>query len=126
MKDKLCLVAAIVGGLLFVLSLLWGFVFPAERAWTQEKSSRMSALSSRAHTLHVKVKLGERNPAAFGDEEPGQVRKEYKDVTEELASLKQDFQSAQRAPKTMAGVLRWSGLIVGIAGLLGLQFLKSG
>lgn len=119
------MIAAILGGVVLFVGLLWGWLFPAERAWTIEKADRMSELSHEAHLLHMKVKRGERDPRAFGDEEPGAVQKEYRDVTEELAALKQEFESAQSSPKTIGNTLRIGGMVVLLTGLVGLKMAES-
>ena len=112
--------AAIVGGLMFVLSLLWGFMFPPGSGWTQEKASRMSELSKRAHVLHMKVKMNEKNPGRAG-EDAGAVAQEYREVTAELKSLKEELESKKKSPQLVTKVLRFAGLIVGVLGLVGLR-----
>ncbi len=120
MKSKLCIVAAGLGLALVVLSLMWGMLFPPEDIWTVDKSRRMSELTERAHLLHIKVKKAQRQPLTAS---AGQDAEEYRKVTEELAALKLELESAKSRPETMTLGLRWGGLLLTALGLVGFRLI---
>lgn len=119
MKRTIPLVTAGIGVLALVLSALWPVLFPPERSWTEDKSQQMADLSSRAHLLHVKVKMAR---PERGSDKPGyseKTQQEYEEVTSRLESLKEELETAKEKPQTVATILKWSGLVmagVGVAG----------
>ena len=123
MKSNIALGVTILGGLLLVLSFAWGFIFSAEQAWTPEKSDMVRQLSSEVQSLHMKVKLGERNPEAYGGRDPVELNQEYEQAKAKLATLKAEFEQVTQAPRSTASLLRWTGLVGLIIGLVALRTL---
>ncbi len=123
MTSKLLIVAAALGLVLVVMSLLWGVFFPPEDTWTVDKSHRMSELTERAHLLHIKVKKAERKPLTA---DSGRDAEEYRAVTTEFATLKSELESAKSRPETVTLGLRWGGLLLTAIGLLGLRLQGGG
>jgi uncharacterized coiled-coil DUF342 family protein len=90
-------------------------MFPASSSWPQEKNERMSELSRKAHNLGGEVDVARRRPSMHG-RNPAELEAEYKQVTEELTQLREEFQGKQSRPKTMSSIMRWSGVAFIIAG----------
>ena len=126
MKRTLPLAVAAIGGILFVTSFLWGFIFPAANVWTAEKSQEMKQLSANVRSLTMKVKAGESNPANYGEEELQQVKQEFELAKEKLEAMQAEFKTVSESPDKMANMLRWIGMMTAIAGLLGFRALNSG
>ncbi len=125
MKRNLPLVIAAIGGILFVTSFLWGFIFPASNVWTAEKSQEMKQLSANVRSLTMKVKAGESDPAGYGEEELQQVKQEFDLAKEKLEAMQTEFNSVSESPDKMANMLRWIGMVAAIAGLVGFRTLNS-
>ena len=121
MKTKISTAVAAIGVFLFALSFVWGFLFPAEKLWTPEKSQMVSKLSAKVHKIGFKVKRGERDPSVFGDEAPEQVRQEFELSKEKLESLQAEFKQASESPQTIANTMRWIGMLTAVLGLVALR-----
>ena len=121
MKTKIFIAITGIGVFLFLLSFVWGFIFPAEKVWTPEKSQMVSELSKKVHMMHMKVKLGDRDPSAFGDEDPETVRQEFEQSKAKLESLQADFKKVSNSPEKIANTLRWVGMLSAIVGLVAIR-----
>jgi hypothetical protein len=114
---SLSVVAVALGLLFLVVSVLWGVLFPPASSWTVEKNDRMSELSLKGHALSGELDAARRRPSMHG-KSADQIEAEYKQVSEELKQLREDFESKRDSPKTMAKYLRWSGIAFVIAGAI--------
>lgn len=114
----LSVVAVGLGILFLIVSLVWGLLFPASRSWTVEKNTRMSELSEKGHVLGGQIDAAKRRPNMHGGRNAADLEVEYKQVTEELAQLREEFESKRDSPKTMATYLRWSGVAFVVAGAI--------
>jgi hypothetical protein len=97
---------------------VWGVLFPASRSWTVEKNARMSELSEKGHILGGQLDVAKRRPNMHGGRSAAELEAEYKQVTEELTQLREEFESKRDTPKTMASYLRWSGIAFVVAGAI--------
>ncbi len=91
-------------------SLLWAILFPASRSWTVEKNNRMSDLSVKAHKLGGELDAAQRRPSMHG-RAPSVIEAEYKQASDELTQLREEFESKRDGPKNSARMLQWAGII---------------
>jgi hypothetical protein len=105
---SLPVIAIVLGILLLVGSVTWALLFPASRSWTTDKNERMSELSIKGHQLGGELDAAQRRPSMHG-RSVAEIEAEYKQVTDELAQLRGEFESKRDRPKTMAAILRWTG-----------------
>ncbi len=75
----------------------------------------MSELSLQAHKLGGELDTAQRRPSMHG-RSASVIEAEYKKVTDELTQLREEFESKRDRPKTMASILRWSGIAFIVAG----------
>jgi hypothetical protein len=111
-------IAVCLGVLFLLISLVWGVLFPASRSWTVEKNARMSELSEKGHILGGQLDAAKRRPNMHGGRSAAELEAEYKQVTDELTQLREEFESKRDTPKTMASYLRWSGIAFVVAGAI--------
>ena len=103
-------IAVGLGVALLAASLVWAFLFPASRSWTEEKSQRMSDLGSKAHLLGAQLDAAQRRPKMHGGRSAAELEAEYTQVKAELAELRQEFEGKRDAPKSAARFLQWAGI----------------
>jgi hypothetical protein len=121
----LSVIAIAVGMACLLGSLLWAILFPASRSWTEDKNTRMTDLGVQAHKLGGELDAAKRRPSMHG-RKPADIEAEYTKVKEELTQLREEFQGKRDGPKTMASILRWSGIAFIVAGALVVMATRSG
>ena len=123
---SLPVIAVGVGAALLAASLVWGMLFPASRSWTDEKSERMSDLGTQAHKLGGQLEAARGRPTMHGGRNAAEVEAEYKQVTAELAELREEFEGKRDGPQTTASYFRWTGVICVALGAVVMMATRSG
>jgi hypothetical protein len=118
MKSSLSAVAVVLGLLLLIASFAWGVLFPANRAWTEEKSARMADIGGEAGKLKAAIKLAQARPSMHAGQNPAEMQAKYEKLSAEYKSLHDEFTGAVDTPKTASKILRWSGIAFVIAGAI--------
>jgi hypothetical protein len=118
MKSFLPTAAVGLGIFLLLVSFVWGFLFPASRGWTEEKSIHMRELSGKAHVLGGQLQAAKTTPNMYGGRSAADLEQEFQQVTAELKELGNEAEGKINAPKTAAQILRWSGAAFIVAGAL--------
>jgi hypothetical protein len=106
-----------IGILLLILSGLWTSMFSGTSIWTPEKAARSGKVKDRLYTLAFTLNSPKPNMQAGQD--LGAMKAEYEDLKKENDSLNADFKSATESPKTVASMLKWSGISIAAVGLIG-------
>ena len=91
-------------------SVLWKVWFPPTRIWTEEKSQQLSELGSETNRLKFALIQSRQSPSMHRGRNPAEVQSEYDKVRAKYDQLYQEFSGARDNPKTMAKILRWSGI----------------
>lgn len=109
--------AALVGLLLLVLSTFWVSIYPS--SWTPEKAKHLATATDRLHNLSFTVSAppGSEPPRRHASRE--EAKKEYDRVKETAIKLQAEFESAYQAPRTMASIMKWSGIALLAVGAVG-------
>jgi hypothetical protein len=107
---SISLIAVVIGIVMLVGSVTWAILFPPSRSWTPDKNQRMSELSMKAHSLGGELDAAQRRPSMHA-RSVADIEAEYNQVKQELAELREDFESKRDRPKTMATILRWTGVV---------------
>lgn len=107
------------GMLLLITGGLWSSLFRGTAGWNLEKAARQSELKDRLHNLGYQVDAVAQRPGVYGSTEGGPVIEEYKRLKAEFDRLNSDLQTAQDRPKTIAGVLKWSGISLALISIVG-------
>ena len=103
------LVAVVLGLVLLIGSFTWALLFPATGSWTPDKGERMSELRIKGHTLGGELDAAQRRPSMHA-RSVAEIEAEYNQVKAEMAQLGDELESKQNRPKTMATILRWTGI----------------
>jgi hypothetical protein len=111
-------IAVGLGVALLAASLVWAFLFPASRSWTEEKSKRMDELGSKGHVLVAQLDAAQRRPKMHGGRSAAEIEAEYKQVKAELTELREEFEGKRDAPKNAARFLQWAGILLVAGGAL--------
>jgi hypothetical protein len=123
MKSALPLTAVVLGILMLLTSLLWGYLFPPSRTWTEEKSLRLSELGSETNGLKFALVESRQRVSMHAGKNPGEIKEAYDKARAEYDLLFDEFENAKEGPKVIASTLRWIGiglaLIGGVAHLAG-------
>jgi hypothetical protein len=117
-------VAVGLGLALLASSFVWGMLFPASRAWTEEKANRMSELGLKAHSLGGELDGVRRRPKMYGGRNAADVEAEYEKTTAELAVLREEFQTTRDRPAANASRLRWVGVVCVAIGALAYMAMR--
>lgn len=112
-----------VGVLLLVLGLLWTFLFPATRTWTDEKSRRMTELQNNAHKLLYLSEAAKTRPQPGGPT-PTEARAKFEEAQAELDALKAEFESIRDNPANTGTFLRWAGSAMVLIGAFGAMMFQ--
>jgi hypothetical protein len=115
---NLSAIAVGLGLVLLVASAAWGMLFPANRAWTEEKSARMAELGGQAGKLKEQLVQAGSRPKMHAGKNPAELKAEYDKVAAEYKSLHDEFTGAVETPKTASKILRWSGIAFVVAGAI--------
>ncbi len=121
MKEMLPAGAVGTGIFLLLLSGVWGFLFPATSSWTDEKAERMAGLTKEVHSLLFKSVGAKEQRGSQRGADPKAAEAEYERAKEELATLREEFESARDSPTTAANYLRWVGTALVLLGGLGVM-----
>jgi hypothetical protein len=117
MKNSISSAVLVIGVVLLLVSLLWGFLVPSGAGWTEEKAGRLAELTQQAHNLMFEVNAAKTQPASRNAKKPAaEVEAEYKKVKDELDVLTAEFQGKRDSPKTASTILRWAGIAFVVAG----------
>lgn len=116
MKSLLPLIFVGLGIFLVGLGLLWPFVYPATRAWTDEKAQRMIELQNSAHQLLFLADRARTHPKS-GGLSPQEAQANFDEAEAELDTLREEFEGIRDSPNTIGTYIRWAGIaLVLIAG----------
>ena len=107
-----------IGFLLLILSGFWASLFPGTSTWTPEKADRQSELHRRLHNLAFVVGSSQ-SPSMHRGPDIGKAKQEYDQLKKESDALDADFQTAHDRPKTIAKILKWTGISMAVLGLIG-------
>jgi hypothetical protein len=111
------IVAAFLGLVLLVLSTFWVSISPS--SWTPEKAKQWAATKDRLHNLSFTVNAppGSEPPRRHGSRD--EAKAEYDRVKETATKLQAEFESAYQSPRTMATIMKWSGVGLLAVGAVG-------
>jgi len=126
MKSLLPTTAVILGIVLLAASAAWAILFPASRAWTEEKSTRMTQLGNQATEIARQLQQAKTRPSMHSGENPAELQAKYDVIAAEYKALHEEFTSAQDGPKSAATFLKWSGIAFVVAGGLIVFATRSG
>jgi hypothetical protein len=118
MKTSLSTGAVVLGVALLAVSLLWGVLFPAKASWTEDKAKRLAELTQKAHNLMFEANAAQQKPSTQAGKNSAGVQEEYRKVSEELTTLRTEFEGKRDSPKTASTILRWSGIAFVVAGAI--------
>lgn len=104
-----------VGILLLVLSTVWGSIFAGASKWTDEKAVRSAEVKARLPYLKA-IMIGQTKASAA---EVEKAKAEFDALTKENEQLNADFTFAAETPKTVAAIMKWSGISITVLGLIG-------
>jgi hypothetical protein len=106
-----------LGFVLLILSTIWSSLFPATSTWTDEKAKRSGDIKARMAYLGGIVN----NPSARtrSAAEIEKAKTELATLTTQNEQLNSEFNSAANTPQTVSRVMKWSGIGLAIAGLIG-------
>lgn len=124
MKQAIPLAAIALGVFLIALSLLWTVLFPPSRSWTEEKSLRLTELGNEATAINLRLLEAERSRSMYSGESAAELKEQYDKVSAEYKILYDEFHSASETPKTIADVLKWSGIGVALLGAAGVYMTR--
>jgi hypothetical protein len=119
MKSTIALGITGLGLFLLVLSFVWVSMFSGQSAFTKEKSDRWSEVKNRLHNLAFIVNAPPGTIKMHSGPDIGQAKAEYDQLKIENAQLAAEFSGVYDTPRTLATVLKWSGLSLAIVGLIG-------
>lgn len=117
MKTGLAFGTIAFGFLLLLLSGLWGILFPVTSTWTQAKATRSAEVKGKIHNMSFV--LNGPTPQLHSGQDLGQMKAEYEQLKKENEQLNADFNSAADTPRTIATVLKWTGISLACVGLIG-------
>ena len=128
MKSSLPMLTIGLGILLLLGSVVWPMVFSTTRSWTDEKSNQLSDLSTQVAGMRFKLTQAKRQAWPGAEREPvnnlAVMQKKFDHASQELATLRIEFESAISSPQTSSSFLKWAGLSVLVAGIFGWIALK--
>ena len=122
MKNAVIFGAIALGFVLLIASSLWQGLFPATASWTEEKAQRASDIKARLSNIGPIVNSTKRT--MHGGPDPATLKVEFDALEKENEQLNAEFQSAHDRPNTIAKILKWSGISLGIFGLIGWYAVK--
>jgi hypothetical protein len=109
-----------LGLLLLVLSGLWLTLFPGTSSWTAEKSAELTKIKDRRHALSFIVGAPAATPSMHSGPDTGEAKKEFDELTVKKEALLAEFNSIHDRPYTIAKILKWSGIGLALAGIIGI------
>jgi hypothetical protein len=119
MKSTIASGIAALGFLMLILSFLWVSLFSGPTAFTKEKAERWGEVKQRLHNLSFIVNAPPGSIKMHGGPDLGQAKADYEKLKVEDAQLAAEFSGAYDTPRTMATVLKWSGLSLALVGVIG-------
>ena len=123
MKSAIVFGAIIVGLLCLVTSSMWNNLFPATSHWTNEKAQRSAEVKARLAYLGGYVNAT--TPRSMhGGPDPATAKTEFDALTKENEQLNAEFESVASKPHTIAKVLKWTGIILAVVGIIGWYAVK--
>jgi hypothetical protein len=122
MKVAIAIGIMALGLLLLLVSSLWSTIFPATAAWTEEKAQRHIEVQTRLSNLGPIVNSP--RPSMHRGPDPATLKAEFDALTKENQLLNAEFESARDAPKTKSTILKWTGIVLVVAGLFGWYGVK--
>jgi hypothetical protein len=119
MKSTIAFGMTGLGLLMLVLSFLWVSMFSGQSAFTKEKAEHWGDVKQRLHNLSFVVNAPPGSIKMHSGPDLGQAKADYDKLKIEDAQLAAEFSGAYDTPRTLATVLKWSGLSFAIVGLIG-------
>lgn len=111
---KIAAMSAIAFGiLLLVVGSAWTSIFRAESTWTDSKAERLVAVQARIPYLGAQTKRLRPGPDLT------KTQDELDALEKEKAELSNEFNSVTKRPSATAKFLRWSGISLGLVGIIG-------
>jgi hypothetical protein len=117
-----CLIA--VGFILLIISGFWVAWFPGTSTWTMEKNERYADVKDRMHNLGFMLNDVNVRSNMHSGNDRGTVKQEFDTLKKEYDELSSEFMSAHDSPRTVATVLKWSGIGLAALGLVGYYAAK--
>ncbi len=108
-----------LGLLLLCLSGVWTTFFTGASSWTPEKSAEWTKIKDRIHTLSFVVGSHASQVSMHSGPETGQAKAEYDDLLAKHAELTAEFYGIHDRPYTIAKILKWFGISLTLAGVIG-------
>ncbi|MCA9236116.1 MAG: hypothetical protein KDA44_11635 [Planctomycetales bacterium] len=110
MKSAIAPAAIALGLLLLIASLLWNFMFPATKSWTEEKSVRLTELGNQATQTNLKLLKAKERPSMHSGESAAELQDQFDKISAEYKALYDEFHNASESPKTISTALKWTGI----------------
>jgi hypothetical protein len=115
MKSVLPAGAVALGVVLLAASAAWAILFPASRAWTPEKSARLTQVGNECSAIKLQLnKPGK--PSTKPGEAPAELKAKFEQLDAEYKQLYLEFSGATESPKKAKRFLWWSGIAFVVAG----------
>ncbi|MEM9352698.1 MAG: hypothetical protein AAGA92_06775 [Planctomycetota bacterium] len=111
-----------IGIVLLLLSVLWPLLFPATSSWTDEKAQRLGQLGKEAHVAGAKLAAAKRGSNMLGGESVVVLQEKFDNLMSEADTLREEFESADQAPKAASTLFKYAGIGVLALGI-GLHFV---
>jgi len=119
MKSTIALGITGLGLFLLVLSFVWVNMFSGRSAFTDEKAHRWNEVKARLHNLAFYVNAPPGTIKMHSGPDLGQAKAEFDKLKIENDQLAAEFSGVYDKPRTLATVLKWSGLSLAVVGLIG-------
>jgi len=115
MKSTLPAAAVILGLVFLASSALWAVLFPPSRAWTPEKSARLTQVGNQCSEIKLKLS-NPGKPSTTPGETPADLKAKFDKLDAEYKQLYEEFTGATESPKTAKRFLWWAGIAFVVAG----------
>jgi hypothetical protein len=94
-------------------------MFSGQSTFTDEMAHRWGEVKQRLHNLAFIVNAPPGTIKMHSGQDIGQAKAEYDKLKIEDADLAAKFSGVYDTPRTLATILKWSGLSLAIVGLIG-------
>ena len=112
--DLSAMLLLLAGLLLIALSVVWPRVFTGRSGWTDEKALAYQAASAEVHRLSMQAATGAPENQTRAHQE------ELADAESKYAALRAELDTARGRPARIVAMLRYGGILLLVAGALGL------
>lgn len=123
MKSAIVFGLIAFGFMLLIASSMWTTLFPATSTWTEEKAQRSSDVKARLTDLGPLVNSPKKRMHSGDD--LGKLAAEFAELRKENDVLNAEYESAAVRPHTTARILKWTGILLAVVGIVGWYAVKN-